>query len=139
MKHPKQIDFGFFVRYTFKKVTEKKLYVGYVLSFKNECIKFLSAFACKLLEKCPSKYPLLQYLVLFRRKWFLHLKATVKFETLLQLLLRAKWCLPEDEVFAQLKAFVIEMKPNYLAEFLNFKINESRLDEFYWNYTKNTK
>jgi len=68
-------------------------------------------------------------------------EATVKFEIFLQLLLDAKWRSAEacDKVFTQFKAFVIEIKRNYLAEFFNFKINENRLDEFYWNYMKNAK
>ena len=68
-------------------------------------------------------------------------EATVKFETLKQLLLNAKWHSPEacNEVVAQFTAYVIEVKQNYLAEFLNFKISKSRLDEFYWNYMKNVK
>ena len=35
-----------------------------VLSFKNDCIRFLSAIVIKLLEICPLKYSLLQSLVI---------------------------------------------------------------------------
>jgi len=63
-KHPKQVGLGFVVRDTLKKVTEKKAASELcILSFKNDCVKFLSATASKLLEKCPLKYPLIQYLV----------------------------------------------------------------------------
>ena len=63
-KHPKQVGLGLAVQDTLKKVTEKKAASELcILSFKNDCVKFLSAIASKLLEKCPLKYPLVQYLV----------------------------------------------------------------------------
>ena len=68
-------------------------------------------------------------------------EAQVKFERLLQILLNGKWCLAEvcDEILAQFKGFVSEMKQNHLAEFLSFNMNTDRLDEFYWNYMKGAK
>ena len=33
------------------------------VSFKNDCIKFLSAVVIKLLKRCPLKYSLIQDLV----------------------------------------------------------------------------
>ena len=60
-------------------------------------------------------------------------EAQVNFERLLQILLNGKWCLAEacDEILAQFKGFVLEMKQNHLAEFLSFNMNTERLDEFY--------
>jgi len=55
-KHPKQVGLGFVVRDTLKKVTEKKPASELcILSFRNDCVTFLSATASKLLEKCPLK------------------------------------------------------------------------------------
>ena len=64
-----------------------------------------------------------------------------KLEKFLQILLNGNWHSAEacDEVLAQLKTFVTEMKQNRHAEFLSFKINENRLDELYWNFIENVK
>ena len=59
-KHPKQVGLGFVVRDTLKKVIFQVSFVSYLLKM---IVKFLSATASKLLEKCPLKYPLTQYLV----------------------------------------------------------------------------
>ena len=59
-KHPKQVGLGFVVRDTLKKVIFQVSFVFYLLKM---IVKFLSATASKLLEKCPLKYPLIQHLV----------------------------------------------------------------------------
>ena len=53
-----------------------------ILSFKNDCIKFLSAIVIKLLERCPLKYSLVQSLVsVVPQKLLLDFaEAQVKFE-----------------------------------------------------------
>ena len=68
-------------------------------------------------------------------------EAQVKFERLLQILLNGKWCSAEacNEIYTQFKGFLLQMKQNHLAEFLNFIMNTDRLDEFYWNYMKDAK
>jgi len=67
-KHLKQVGLGFAVRDTLKKVTEKKAASELcILSFKNDCVKFLSAIASKLLEICPLKYPLVLLTCLSRQ------------------------------------------------------------------------
>ena len=63
-KNPKHVDIGFATQVTLKKVTEKKAASELcILSFKNDCIMFLSAIVIKLLERCPLKYSLVQSLV----------------------------------------------------------------------------
>ena len=62
-KNPKHVELGFAARTTIKKVTEKKAASELrLLTFKNDCVKFLSAIVLKLLEKCPLKYFLVQCL-----------------------------------------------------------------------------
>ena len=143
-KNSKHFDIGFAAQANLKKVTEKKaaselrIYLS-----QNECIKFLSAIVIKLLERCPLKYSLVQNLVSVVSQKLVSDSAEpqVKFGQLPQILLNGKWCLVEasDEILTQLKGFVLEMKPNHLAEFLSFIINADRLDEFYWNYMKDAK
>ena len=68
-------------------------------------------------------------------------ESIVKVEKILQILLKGNCRSAEacDEILAQFKAFVMEMKLNYLAEFLSLKMSESRLDKFYWNHMKDRK
>ena len=97
----------------------------------------------KLLERCPLKYFLVQSLVSVVPQKLASdsAEAQVKFEQLLRFLLNGKWCLAEacNEILTQCKGFVLEMKQNHLAEFLSFNMNTDRLDEFYWNYTKDAE
>ena len=44
-----------------------------------------------------------------------------------------------DRILAQFKDFVLEIKQNYLAEFLSFNMSTDRLDEFYWNFMNDAK
>ena len=62
----------------------------------------------------------------------------VKFE---QILLNGKRCTAEayNKIHTQFKGFAMEIKQNHLAEFLSFNISTDRLNEFYWNYMKDTK
>ena len=127
-----------------KKVTEKKAASELcILSFKNACIKFLSAIVIKLLGRCPLKYLSVQSLVsvIPQKLVSYSTQAQVKFERLLQILLNGKWCSAEacDKILTQFKGFVLEIKQNHLAEFLSFNMNTDRLDEFYWNYMKDAK
>ena len=143
-KHPKKVDLGFAAQDTLKKISEKKTASEpRILAFKNDCVEFLSAIVSKLLEKCPLKYPLVNYLVSVVPQKLVSPSAesVAKFEKFLQILLNGNWRSAEacDEVLAQFKAFVIEMKQNHHAEFSSFKMNENRLDEFYGNYTKDAK
>ena len=68
-------------------------------------------------------------------------EAQGKFERPLQILLNGKWFSVEacHEICTQFKGFVLESKPNHLAEFLSFIMNADRLDEFHWNYMKHAK
>ena len=95
------------------------------------------------LERSPLKYSLVQSLVRVVPQKLVSdsAEAQVKFERLLQFLLNGKWCLAEacDEILTPLKGFALEMKQNYLAEFLSFNMNTARLDECYWNYMKDAK
>ena len=65
----------------------------------------------------------------------------MKFLRPLQILLNGKWRSADacDEVLTQLKAFVIESKQNHLAEFLDFEMNEDKLDKFCWKYMQDAK
>ena len=96
-----------------------------ILSFKNDCIKFLSAIVIKLLERCPLKYSLVQSLlsVIPQKLVSNSAEAQVKFEQLLQILLNEKWCSIEayDEILTLFKGFVSEMKQNHLTEFFEFQ------------------
>ena len=68
-----------------------------MLSFENNCMKFLSAIVTKLLERCPLKYSLVQSLVSVVPQKLVSdsAEAQVKFERLLQILLNREWCLVE--------------------------------------------
>ena len=58
-KKSNYVDIGFADRGTLKKVTEKKAAGELcILSFKNDCIKFLSGIVIKLLERSSLKYSL---------------------------------------------------------------------------------
>ena len=143
-KNPKLVDICFAAPDALKKVTEKKAASELcILSFKNDCIKFLSAIAIKLLERSRLKYSLVQSLltVVPQKLVFDSAEAQVKLKRLLQILLNGKWCLAEacNEIHIQFKGFVLEMKQNHLAEFSSFNMITDRLDEFYWNYMKDTK
>ena len=96
-----------------------------------------------LLKKCPLKYPLTQCLVSVMPQKLVTSTAEAhkKFEKVLKILLYGKWRFAEDcdEIFAQYKAFIIEVKKKHLSEFLDFSITENRLDAFYWNYLKDHK
>ena len=116
---------------TLKKVTEKKAATELrLLSFKNDCITFLSAIVIKLLERCPFKYSLVQSLVIVIPQKLItnSAEAQIKFEWLLQILLNGKWCSAEacDKILTQFKGFILEMKQNHLAEFLSFNMNIDR-------------
>ena len=81
-------------------------------------------------------------MIVVPQKWVSNsAEAQVKFEWLLQILLNRKWCSAEacDKIHTQFKGFVLEIKQNHLAEFFSFIMNTDRLDEFYWNYTKDVK
>ena len=97
----------------------------------------MSAIVIKLSERSPLKYSLVQSLVIVVPQKLISdsAEAQVKFERLLQILLNRKWCSAEacNKIRTQFKGFVLEMKQNHLAEFLNFIMNMDRLDEFYWN------
>ena len=62
------------------------------VSFKNDCIKFLSAIVIKLLERSHLKYSLVQSLlsVVPQKLVSDSAEAQVKFERLLQILLNGK-------------------------------------------------
>ena len=128
----------------FKKSSRKKAASKLcILSFKNDCIKFLSAIVIRLFERCPLKYSLVQSLVgvITQKLVFNSAEAQVKFERLLQILLNGKWCSAEacDEVLTLFKGYVLEMKQNHQAVFLSFNMNTDRLDEFCWNYMIDAK
>ena len=103
----------------------------------------MSVIVIKLLERCPLKYSLVESLVIVTPQNLISnfAEAQVKFERLLQILLKRKCCLTEacDEIRTQFKGFVLEMKQNHLGEFLSFIVNTDRLDEFYCSYMKNAK
>ena len=131
-KDPKHVGIGFAARRTLKKVTEKKAASElFILSFKNDCINFLSSIVIKLLGRCPLKYSLVQgsMSVILQKLVSDSAEAQVKFERLRQILLCGKWCLAEacDEILTQFKGFVLEMKQNHLAEFLSFNINTDKI------------
>ena len=112
-----------------------------MLSFKNDCIKFLSAIVIKLLQRCPLKYSSVQSLVSVVPQKLVSNSPEAQFEQLLQILLNRKWCLAEacNEIPTQFKGFVSKMKQYHLAEVLCFNMNAGRLDEFYWNYMEDAK
>ena len=92
------LTFSFAARGTLKKVTEKKAAGKLcILSFKNDCITFLSAIVIKLLERSPFKYSLvLSLVIVIPQKLIIYsAEALVKFERLLQILLNGKWCSAE--------------------------------------------
>lgn len=143
-KSPKQVELGFAARETLRKVSAKKAASELrILAFQNDCMKFLSAIAAKLLEKCPLKYSLIQCLlcVIPKNLASTPTEATTRFERVLRILLNGKWRSADqcDEILTQYKAFVIEVRQNHLAEFLNFDMTKERLDEFYWKYMKDQK
>ena len=143
-KNPKHVELGFAAHTTIKKVAEKKAASELrLLTFKNDCVKFLLAIVLKLLEKCPLKYPLVQCLdsLIPLNLVSSSSQARVKFQKLLQILLNGKRRSAEecDEILVQYNAFVIEVKQNHLVEFPEFKESNDRLDEFYWRYLKEPK
>ena len=113
-----------------KKVTEKTASELCILSFKNDCIKLLSAIVIKLLERCPLKFSLVQssLSVIPQKLVSNSAKVQVKFERLLQIVLNKRWCSTEacNEILTWFKGFALEMKQNHLAEFLSFNLNTDR-------------
>ena len=103
----------------------------------------MSAIVIKLLERSSLKYSLVQSLVIVVPQKLISdsAEAQVKFVLLLQILRNRKRCSAEacDKIRTQFQSFVLEMKQNHLAEFLSFIMNTDGLDEFYWNYMKDTK
>ena len=96
------------------------------------------SFCLLLQSKCWKdllKYFLVQSLVIVlpQKLVFDSAQAQVKFERLVQILLKGKWCPAEacNEIHTHFKGFVLEMKQNHLAEFLSVNMNTNRLDEFY--------
>ena len=125
-----------------KKLQKKTARDRCILSFKNDCIKFLSAIVIKLLERSFLKYSGSEFVIVVQQKLvFDSAEAQVKFERLLQILLNGKWCSAEacHEIHTQFKCFVLQMEQDHLAEFLSFIMNTDKLDEFYWNYMKDVK
>ena len=58
-KNPKHVDIGFAALDTLKKAASELC----ILSFKNDCIKLLSAIVLKLLERSCLKYSLVPSLL----------------------------------------------------------------------------
>ena len=140
----KHVELGFAAWQTLKAATDKKSVseLG-VLAFKTECVKLLSALTSKLIDRCPLKYPLVQYLSSLNPKKLISsgTDATDKFEKILQILLNGGWRSAEecDQLLSLYKTFSVEMKQEHAAEFNDFTPDSERLDVFLGKYMQDDK
>ena len=137
--YAKEVDIGFPAR---KLITDlqkkKKVSERQIFEYRNECQVFQQTLTVKLLERCPSQYPVVRNIVCLDPKYMASHpdQAMDKMRQLLEKLMNLKQRSADDcdKILRQHKTFIREVGRHAREEFSAFNNIEDGLDTFLFTH-----